>query len=47
VLDAIEVPAEKAPRTEDDPLMKEVASALQVSLNGYSQAAESYVAQPA
>ena len=47
VLDAIEVPAEKAPRNEDDPLMKEVASALQVSLNGYSQAAESYVAQPA
>ena len=47
VLDAIEVPAEKAPRNEDDPLMQEVASALQTSLDGYSQAAESYVADPA
>jgi 1-acyl-sn-glycerol-3-phosphate acyltransferase len=47
VLDAIEVPAEKAPRNEDDPLMQEVASALQSSLDVYSRAAESYVGNPA
>jgi len=43
VLDAIEVPAEKAPRHTDDPLMQDVASALQASLDLRSQAAESYV----
>ena len=47
VLDAIEVPAEKAPRNVDDPLMQEVASALQASLGVYSRDAESYIADSA
>ena len=47
VLDAIEVPAEKAPRNVDDPLMQEVASALRASLDVYSQDAESYNADSA
>jgi 1-acyl-sn-glycerol-3-phosphate acyltransferase len=47
VLDAIEVPAEKAPRNEDDPLMQDVASVLQSTLDVYSQAAESYVTDSA
>ena len=47
VLDAIEVPVEKAPRNEDDPLMQDVASVLQSTLDVYSQAAESYVTDSA
>jgi hypothetical protein len=47
VLDAIEVPAEKAPRDEDDPLMQDVAAALQSTLDVYSQAAEPYVTDSA
>ena len=43
VLDAIEVPAEKAPRNVVDPLMQEVASALRARLDVYSQDAESYI----